>query len=175
MKLVSSVRLGAAILLCVMATTTQIHSQTAETSPDVTAPLIVKLAGFEKNLSGSSKDLSIYVMGSPAMYAVLGNMIGTKIGNSTIANVMSGADLPIIQPAILYLGDQSKTADAIKYTRAKKILSVSGIPDLVNSGITLGIGLGDDGKPSILLNIESSKEENLVWNPAILKIAKTVK
>jgi len=172
---VSLIRLGTVIALWIITTTVQIYSQTTETPPDLSAPLIIKLAGFEKNISGSGKDLSIYVMGSPAMYAVLGNMIGTKIGNSTIANVMSGTDLPIIQPAILYLGDPLKTADAIKYTRAKQILSVSGIPDLVNNGITLGIGMGDDGKPSVLLNMESSKEEKLVWNPAILKIAKTVK
>ena len=171
----SSIKLGLAIILCIAATTTQIYSQTAETPPDVAAPLIIKLAGFEKNLSGSGKDLSIYIMGSPSMYAVMGNMIGTKIGNSTIANVMSGSDLPIIQPAILYLGDSSKIEDAVKYTRSKQILSVSGIPDLVNNGITLGIGIGDDDKPSVLLNMASSKEEKLVWNPAILKIAKTIK
>ncbi len=171
----SSVRLGLAITLCIVATATQIYSQTAETPPEVAAPLIIKLAGFEKNLSGSGKDLSVYVMGSPAMYAVLGNMIGAKIGNSTVANVMSGDGLPIIQPAILYLGDASKVDEAINYTRSKQILSISGIPDLVNNGITLGIGIGDDGKPSVLLNMSSSKEENLVWNPAILKIAKTIK
>jgi len=171
----SSIRLGLAITLCLVATITQIKSQTTETPPDVAAPLIIKLAGFEKNISGSGKDLSVYVMGSPSMYEVMGNMIGTKIGNSTIANVMSGSDLPIIQPAILYLGDPSKIDDAVKYTRSKQILSVSGIPDLVNTGITLGIGIGDDGKPSVLLNMTSSKEENLVWNPAILKIAKTIK
>jgi hypothetical protein len=102
-------------------------------------------------------------------------MIGAKIGNSTVANVMSGDGLPIIQPAILYLGDASKVDEAINYTRSKQILSISGIPDLVNNGITLGIGIGDDGKPSVLLNMSSSKEENLVWNPAILKIAKTIK
>jgi len=171
----STIRMGLVIILCLVATTAQIYSQTAETPPDMVAPLIIKLAGFEKNLSGSGKDLSIYVMGSPSMYAVLGNMIGTKIGNSTIANVMSGDDLPIIQPAILYLGNASRVDDAIKYTRSKQILSVSGIPDLVNNGITLGIGISDDGKPSVFLNMASSKEEKLVWNPAILKIAKTIK
>ena len=170
----SSVRLSLAIITILATTVGQTYTQTAETPADIVAPLLVKLAGFEKNISGSGKDLSIYIMGSPSMYEEMGDKIGSKIGNSTIANVMSGADLPIIQPAILYLGNPAKAEEAIKYTQSKMILSVTGIPDLVSQGITLGIGNNEGDKPSVLLNMTSSKEEKLVWNPAILKIAKTV-
>ncbi|MCP4581526.1 MAG: YfiR family protein [candidate division Zixibacteria bacterium] len=171
----SSVRLSLVIIFLLITAVAQTLAQTAETPADVVTPLLIKLAGFEKNISGNEKDLSVYIMGSPSMYEKFGDKIGTKIGNATIANVMSGVDLPIIQPAILYLGDPSKAEEAIQYTRSKQILSVTGIPDLVSRGITLGIGEGENGKPSVLLNMSSSKEEKLVWNPAILKIAKTIK
>jgi hypothetical protein len=47
---------------------------------------------------------------------------------------------------------------------------MTGIPDLVPKGISLGIGLSG-GKPKILLNLSSSKDEGIDWNHAILKVS----
>ena len=47
-------------------------------------------------------------------------------------------------------------------------------PSLSASGVTLGFGV-TGGKPKILLNLTSSVDEACDWNPAIMKVAKTIK
>ena len=87
--------------------------------------------------------------------------------------VTASDGLPATPPNILYIGTADAVAGALVYTHEKKIMSITSIPELIQKGITLGLELGDDGKPKILLNLSSSKEEGLDWNPAIMKIAKT--
>lgn len=52
---------------------------------------------------------------------------------------------------------------------------MSGLPDLASKGVTLSFGIDGDGKPAIKLNLTSTIEENVVWNPAIMKVVTTVK
>ena len=73
------------------------------------------------------------------------------------------------------MGSASRIEEALEYTLSNKILSVTGDPNLMDRGITLGFGIGDDSKPKIVLNPQSAAQEGLEWNPAIFKIAKTVK
>jgi hypothetical protein len=153
----------------------KIFAQSEEAPPNVTAALIVKLAVFEKNLSGSEKDVTIYVMCAPKVAKEFKKGIGKKIGKATLKNVVEGKGLPDTKPSFFYVGNGSKVKEAIKYTRSNKIPSVTGLPQLVREGVTLGIGISKDGKPEIFLNLYSSAEEELNWNPAIMKIAKIIK
>ena len=100
--------------------------------------------------------------------------IGKNIGKATLKKVDSGDGVPASKPNILFVGKSADVAKAIEYSRANKILSVTGVVDHVNKGVTLGIGV-EGGKPKILLNLSSSSDEGLDWNPAIIKIAKTIK
>ncbi len=152
-----------------------IQAQNKSAPAQLTAAFIIKLAAFEKNLSGSEKDITIYVMGAPKIAKEFKKGIGKKIGKTILKNIVEGKRLPNTKPSILYVGNSSKLKEALKYTRSNKIPSVTGIPKLVNEGVTLGIGIGKDGKPEIFLNLASSAEEELNWNPAIMKIAKIVK
>jgi hypothetical protein len=72
------------------------------------------------------------------------------------------------------VGSAAKLQETVSYTRTQKILSVTAQPELVQRGVTLGVGIGNDGKPKVLLNLSSTVEENLSWNPAVMKIAKTI-
>jgi hypothetical protein len=155
--------------------TSEIFAQRKEAPSNVTAALIIKLAAFEKNLSGSEGDITIYIMGDPSVAKEFKKGIGRKIGKATIKRVIEGSSLPSTKPSILYIGDGSKVKETIKYTRSNNILSTTGLPELVEKGVTLGIGIGENGKPEIFLSISSSVEENLNWNPAIMKIAKIIK
>ncbi|MCD4691787.1 MAG: YfiR/HmsC family protein [Calditrichales bacterium] len=152
-----------------------IQAQIKSAPAQLTAAFIIKLAAFEKNLSGSEKDITIYVMGAPKVAKEFKKGIGKKIGKATLKNVVEGKRLPNTDPSILYVGNSSKLKEALKYTRSNKILSVTGVPKLVKEGVTLGIGIGKDGKPEIFLNLASSAEEELNWNPAIMKVAKIIK
>ena len=147
----------------------------AEPAPaGVMVALTVKLAALEKNVA-SGGDLSIWVIGSPKVAAEFKKVAGKAIGKATLKNVGAGDALPTAKPNILCLCDPAMLADVIKYTRENKVLSITNDPDLVTKGISLGIGIGEGGKPAVSLNVTASKEEGLDWNPAIMKVAKTVK
>ena len=147
----------------------QSHGQTKEAPPSITAALLVKVIGFEKNISAN--DIIIYVLGSNDLYSELKKIIG----QANFKVVQSGNTLPSSKPSILFVADQGKVDDAIKYTQQNKVLSATNIPDLVSKGVTLGFGIGDDNKPKILLNVTSSAKEGLDWNPAIMKVAQVIK
>ncbi len=138
--------------------------------PEIQAALFVKLIGFDKTLSGN---ISICVIGAPEFAAEMKKGIGKDIGSVKLASVSESAGLPSEKPSVVYLGDTSKLAEVIAYTRSNHILSMTGIPELVEKGISLGIGVSE-GKPKVMLNMTSSKEEGRDWNPAILKVAKTI-
>lgn len=137
----------------------------------IAAALTLKLAGFNKNLSG---DVTIYVLGDATVASELKKGVGKPIGGGKLVKVETGDAIPSGKPAILYIGSVSKSQDAINYARSNKIMTITGIPSIVNQGASLGIGVGDDGKPKILLNLSGSAEEGIDWNPAIMKVAQTI-
>jgi hypothetical protein len=139
--------------------------------PSVAAAMIIQVSGFDKSISG---DVSIYVLGSTEMTSELEKAIGIRMGGGTLKTVTGGTDLPPSVPSVIVVSDLSKADDAISYAKTNKILSCTNLPKLVKKGVSLGIGLENDG-PKILLNLASSKEAGCDWNPAILKIAQTVK
>ena len=141
----------------------------------LTFPNAVKLLAFEKNLSSQANDITIYILDAEDVATELKKLIGAEIGKAILKNVESGSELPSTAPSVLYIGNASKVKEAIQYTQTNKILSITGKPDLASKGVSLSIGIGKDGKPKILLNLTSSEDEKLNWNPAIIKISEILK
>jgi len=148
--------------------------QEREAPPYVAAALIIKLAAFETNIS-SSEEVSIYILGESEITAELEKGIGQAIGSAKLASVGSGNTLPEEKPSILVIGSSEKKDIGIEYSQQFDILTMTGHIDLVDDGVTLGFGIGENGKPVIKLNLSSTVLENVSWNPAIMKLAKTVK
>ncbi len=143
-------------------------------SANVVAALMIKLLVFEKNISGAG-DLSVYVLGAPHIAEELRKTVGKNLGGAIVRAVLEGEELPKTKPGVLYVGSAAKAEEAKRYCRSNRILSVTGIEQLVYDGITLGLGLGNDGRPKVLLNLSASAAEGLYWNADIMKIAKTIK
>src|SRR3990172_736844 len=162
------------VLILFVFSTTPSNAQVTEAPANVAAALVVKILGFEKNIGGSG-DVTIYVLGAADVESELKKGVGKPIGGAVLKEVTSGNGLPGTKPSVLFIGDAAKQAEVTRYCQANKVLSITSIPDLVSKGITLGFGVGDDGKPKILLNLTSSVEEGLDWNPAIMKVAQTIK
>jgi hypothetical protein len=137
------------------------------------AALFLKILAFNKNIIGGG-DLTIHVVGDSKFAAAMKAAVGKKVGKSTIASVVDGADVPAGSVAAVYVSDPSKVASVTAYAQKNSVLSITGNPDLVAKGISLGVGVAG-GKPKIMLNISSSKDEKINWNPAILRIALKVK
>lgn len=171
-----SLRVGAAACLIMTAAALCAPDAAAQQAPpSVVAALTIKLMAFEKSLGGSAHDLTIYVLGAPAIADELKVGIGAGVGSAKLVNIQRGDGLPATKPSVLFVGNAAKAGEAIQYARTNKVLTVTGLPALVSKGVTLGIGLGDSGRPEITLNLSASAAEGLDWNPAIMKVAKTIK
>ena len=149
-------------------------AQDRTADPKVLAETILKLVSFEKHCSGESSEITVYVLGSEEVAEELDKMIGTRVGNATLKKVEKGTELPDDIPDVFYIGDDTKLFSTIMFTRTQKVLSVTGLTHMAEKGVTLNIAAAEDGSPSITLNLTASKEEDLDWNPAILKIARAV-
>jgi hypothetical protein len=137
------------------------------------AALFLKLLVFNKNIS-SGGDITIYVVGAEDFAAEMKKAEGKAVGSSKIGKVIEGTGIPQEKPSIIYVGSKSSPAEIVEYTQKNKILSISGNADFISKNVTLIVGISSK-KPKIMLNLSSSKEEGIQWNPAILKVAATIK
>ena len=140
---------------------------------DVQVAIFLKLLAFDKNISAGGS-ITVYVVGSHDFAEAMKKALGKAVGASTIGNVSEGSGAPSEKPSAVYIGTESVLAQMLSYTTANKVVSMTGVPELAQKGVTLTVGVSD-GKPKILLNISASKDEGIEWNPAILKVAAMLK
>ena len=140
---------------------------------DIQASLFIKLFVFNNDLAGGD-DLVIHVIDAPELAAEMRKSVGQSIGTSRLAGVTEGDGLPETPPSVIYLGRPELLDAVTAYTHDQKILSITGLPELVARGITLGVGTLNR-KPRILFNVSASEKEGMNWNPVILKITDVIK
>jgi hypothetical protein len=137
------------------------------------AAIILKVLAFNNNIS-SGGAITVYVSGAPDFAAEMKKAVGKPVGAATVGKVIEGAGPPSEKPSVVFVGTESSLTEILTYTKNNKILSISGNPALVSKNVSLVIGVSES-KPKILLNLSSSKDEGIDWNPAILKVAVTAK
>ena len=64
-------------------------------------------------------------------------------------------------------------ARLIGVTRELGILSCTGVPDFVEQGVSLGVGI-NGGKPEILVHLRGAREEGATLSSQLLKLARVV-
>jgi len=168
----SAVCLTALILL--LSTAQPGFSEDIEAAPaPLQAALFLKLLAFDKNIA-TSGTVSIYVVGSPEFAAEMKKAEGKPVGTATLGKISEGTAVPAEKPSVIYLGSDASITELLAYTKGNKVLSITGNPALVSKDVSLGVGTSG-GKPKIMLNLSASKDEGIDWNPAILKVAATIK
>lgn len=137
------------------------------------AALFLKLLAFDKNIA-SGGTITMYVVGAPEFAAEMKKTEGKPVGTATLGKVIEGDVVPSEKPSVIYIGTDAKLSEILSYTKSNKILSITGNPSLVSKDVSLIVGISE-GKPKIMLNLSSSKGEGIDWNPAIFKVAATMK
>jgi hypothetical protein len=143
------------------------HAQKAP--PKLQAALFVKLLSFYTNLG--SGPFTIHVVGAPEVAKELQGMKGKAVGKAKLAEISEGDGPPTNGAKVIYVGASVK--EITGFSQSNKVLTITGDPAYVNEGVTLGVKI-EGGKPKILLNLSSTKAEDVNWNPAILKVASTI-
>jgi len=141
--------------------------------PKIQAALFLKLFAFKNDIN-KGESVSIHVIDAADFAEEMKKAVGRPIGKSQLTDVNESPDLPSSKPSIIYIGNPEKFDLIKKYSTENKVLSITGIPELVEKGVTLGIA-SFEGKPKILLNISASESEGVNWNPAIMKISTVFK
>lgn len=85
-------------------------------------------------------------------------------------------DLSKVKAAAIYLapGLGDNVAAITAGSQKSKVLSFTGSPEFVTSGVSIGFG-NDSGKPVIWVNIPAAKSEGADLDVALLRVAKIVK
>jgi len=78
---------------------------------------------------------------------------------------------------ILYItpGNKSHLSSIIKISQKNKILTMTAVPEYVNKGISVGIGLKENNKPEIWINLSSAKAEGSDFSADLLKLCRVLK
>jgi len=58
-------------------------------------------------------------------------------------------------------------------SRSMRIMTLTGVPEYVEAGITVGIGL-KGGRPNILINLEAAKAEGVDFSSRLLRLAQII-
>ena len=163
------------ITIIVVILSTQIFAgDIKQASNDVAVSLLVKVLSFEKRLS-ITDEITVFVLDNHELAQAWLSVRGQKIGGGTVTEIITGSKLPRRKPTIVCIGAAVNVSEVTDYTRGNQVMSITVFPEMVDEGVSLGVGVGDDNKPKIFVNLSASKEEGLEWNTAIMKSAKVVK
>jgi hypothetical protein len=63
----------------------------------------------------------------------------------------------------------------LKMSHTRGITTATGVPEYVQRGVAIGIGIKPDKKPDILINLPNSRQEGSEFDASLLRIATVVK
>jgi hypothetical protein len=155
------------------------------------ALLLLRILAYDHNIASrvDNKKVTILVVSKTDSDSAAADMTSVlkEIGKSTklSGNAIQVSrvtfddktfDLSKVKAAAIYvapgLGDNIATITS--GSQKNKILSFTGSPELVTSGVSVGFG-NDSGKPVIWVNIPAAKREGADLDVALLRVAKIVK
>jgi len=97
--------------------------------------------------------------------------VSINMDKNNLESIISKNEVDILYIAPMRALDMGKIT---KLSRTKKILTLTGVPDYVESGITVGLST-KGGKPLIMVNLASAKAEGSDFSSQLLKLAKVIK
>jgi len=72
-------------------------------------------------------------------------------------------------------GNSDSLSAVMKLSKTYGITTATGVPEYVQRGVAIGIGIRADKKPEILINLPSSRSEGSEFDASLLRIATVVK
>jgi hypothetical protein len=90
--------------------------------------------------------------------------------NNDLAGVLSKNKVDILYIAPLRA---MRIETITSLSRAKKMMTLTGVPEYVGSGVAVGIGIKGE-KPQIIINLPAAKAEGADFSSQLLKLAKVI-
>jgi hypothetical protein len=171
-------------------------AQTMPMPVDIQLPLFLKILTYDRSFVYKARSAItigvVYLPGDPESVKAKDEMVANlqRLAATTIKNlpikyvVLEFRDVASLDKAVkagkvnvFYvapgLGDQ--LPHLLKMARSYAITTATGVPEFVQRGISVGIGIKADKKPDILINLPSSRSEGSEFDASLLRIATVVK
>ena len=170
-------------------------SEVMPVPPDLQIPLILKILTYDRNFGNwAPLQLRVGIVYSPNDPSSLSTMnqiaqVFESFADKTVKNV------PIRYTLVAYTSDTSVESMArsnqvnvfyitpgnsenleklLQISKTQQIITTTGVPEYVEKGVSVGIGVRQD-KPQILINLASSKSEGSEFDASLLRIARVVR
>lgn len=78
---------------------------------------------------------------------------------------------------LLYItpGNAHHLTALLSISQTYQIITATGVPDYVEQGVSIGLGVKEDRKPKIQINLPSSKSEGIDFEAKLLKLAEVIR
>ncbi len=189
----------AAIALLALSSGVARPAWAAEAMPfpaDVQITLLLKILTYDRSFQYKAKSGVtigvIYAAGDPDSVRAKDEIVKTlqAVADRTIKNVpiryvaLEYKDAATLEKAVrangvnvFYVspGNSSAVQALTKMSHTYSITTATGVPEYVQRGVAIGIGIKPDKKPDILINLPSSRSEGSDFDASLLRIATVVK
>jgi hypothetical protein len=164
-------------------------------SPDLQIPLILKVLTYDRHFENrASTELTVGIVYSPenaasaqAMTAIAG--VFQTFSDKTVRNVAIRyssvgftnqealerfAQSNKVNVFYIAPGNARNLETLLKISGVQQIVTTTGVPEYVEKGVAVGIGVRQD-KPQILINLPSSKSAGVEFDASLLRIARVIR
>ena len=187
-------RLGVGALACLLAGGRALGAQDMAVPVETQVPILAKVLEFNRKLAGHREgELVIGILHQRRFRTSLnvaeevnravsrlpaGVVQGRRIRTVAIpfddqvdlASVLAREQIDVLYVAPLRAVD----LDALKATcRASQVVTVTGVPEYVERGLAIGVGVKGE-RPEIVINLDASRAEGAELNAQVLRIARIV-
>jgi len=163
---------------------------------EVQVPLIMKILTFDRNFEQNFEtDVTIgivYVPGDSSSLEVRDHLSSwlEQSADKTLKtrpvkyisvayNTKSELEQAITSHNVnlLYItpGNSEHLNTLLTISQTNQIITVTGVPGYVEQGVSIGLGLKENQKPKIQINLASSKSEGVAFEAKLLKLAEVIR
>ncbi len=183
---------GLAALLCAPA----VGAEAMPFPADVQITLLLKILTYDRSFPAKAKSGVtigvVYVPSDPQSVKAKDEIIKTlqAVSDLRIKNVpIKFQPIEYRNPAsletavrtggvnVFYIapGNAEGLDQLLKVSHTRGITTATGVPEYVQRGVAIGIGIKADKKPDILINLPNSRSEGSEFDASLLRIATVVK
>lgn len=182
------------ILVTILLSCDIVFTQEMPVPIEIQIPLFKKILTFDRNLKTNvGKEINIGVLYQKGFK--LSSDVKNEFMNQTTPTQDTIVGLPVNIVAIEYSDEVNLKINLSKYDidilyitpmravdlkmisqlcQSDKILSITGVPQYVEDGISVGLDIKAE-KPQIIINLQSSKAEGADFSSKLLNLAKVIK
>jgi hypothetical protein len=164
-------------------------------SPDLQIPLILKVLTYDRHFADRAANaLNVGIVYSPdnpasakamsAIADVFQSFSDKTVKNAVIRHTSVGftSEAALVRFAqtnrvnVFYIapGNGPNLETLLRISGGERIITTTGVPDYVERGVAVGIGVRQD-KPQILINLGSSRFAGLEFDASLLRIARVIR